>query len=197
MLPPLLGELERQTVRPDEVVLAISGVPAPPKLPGTRFPVRVATDPTARNAAANRNRALSLVTGTVVVYQDADDIPHAQRLEIIRHLFACYEIDHLMHGYEHAPPTRDATAWRAGRYELRYTEGLLRSDPRYRFDLGITNGNPAVSRELLRRVGWPEQHRVGEDVAFNTRAYKLAGPRCATLPLPLLLYRQHLSATRR
>ena len=186
---------------PDEVVIALSGTTSPPRLSmTTRFRVSIVTDPPERNAAANRNRVLALLKGTVILYQDADDVPHPQRVEIVRHLFACYEIDHLMHGFVHAHAEGGAhDAWRAGRYALQYVEQTLQSHRQYRHDYGFTNGNPAVSRDLLGRIRWPEERRVGEDVAFNMRAYESAGAagRCAVLPLPLLLYRQHLSATAR
>src|SRR6185295_8415761 len=38
-------------------------------------------------------------TGEVLIYQDADDLPHSKRVQIINHLFENNDILHLNHSY--------------------------------------------------------------------------------------------------
>lgn len=196
LLDGLLRELVRQSRPPDEVVIALSGARRPlVKSARARFPVHVLADPLPQNAAYNRNRATSAVTGDVVVYQDADDLPHPQRLEIVATAFARSSVDHLMHGFYQDVGVRAGRAWRAGRYDVRSLEKQLRFPGQYTSAIGLTNGNPAVTRSMLARVRWPDERRVGEDVVFNERCYATDPRRCAILNVPLLLYRHSLSAT--
>lgn len=193
-LPELIRHLNQQTDRPNEIIVAVSGLSRPPTLPTNTVPVKIVHDGTKRNAAQNRNRGTAASRSHVVVYQDADDIPHTQRIEVVRHLFMNFEIEHLMHGFIMAVNRRAPDGWTIGRYHVerdahRHTK---RADG-YAFEMGLTNGNPAVLRSLALKVRWPEHRNVGEDVEFNTRACKQSRSN-ATLNWPLLLYRQHLSA---
>lgn len=192
LLPTLVQKLAEQTSRPDQVVVAISGVSRSPVLP---LPTAICIpDRVARNAAQNRNRATPHVTSDVVLYQDADDVPHPQRVELVRALFERFEIKHLMHAFA----TASNIAWSDQRYNFAYASQLLTRKRAYNYEPGLTNGNPAVATSLLRLgARWPEHLRVGEDVAFNIHACTLSDGKNASLQLPLLLYRQHLSATSR
>lgn len=86
------------TRKPDEIVLFLSGAQ------GTiLFPVikGIKTHVTSEIVLAGpaRQMALELCSGDVVVYQDADDIPHPQRIEIIERMFQENDIVHLTHQY--------------------------------------------------------------------------------------------------
>ena len=194
-LPELIRHLDRQTERPNEIVIALSGTPHVPTLPKSRVPVRIAHDEAWRNAAQNRNRGTAASRGHIAVYQDADDVPHAQRIEIVRHLFTRFEIEHLMHGFTMTTPDRRVPdGWTVGRYDVqRDAHRFTRRTNGYAFEMGLTNGNPAVLRSLALKVKWPENRTVGEDVDFNTRACAMSRSN-GTLNWPLLLYRQYLSA---
>ena len=187
LLEPLMALLDRQTSRPNEVVIAGTTT----RLAARSFPIRiVATEPRA-NAARNRNAATSRATGDVICYQDADDVPHTQRIEIVRRLFERFDVEHLMHAFVHA--AHPTTAWSTSRYDVGAIDRLARYHP-YSFEAGLTNGNPAVRRTLAQAVRWPEGRRIGEDVAFNVAACARSRSN-VVLRVPLLLYRQHLSAT--
>ena len=193
-LPELIRHLNEQTDRPDEIVVAVSGVPQPPALPKDRVPIKLVHDGARRNAAQNRNRGTAASRGHVVVYQDADDVPHAQRIEVIRHLFTHFEIEHLMHGFMMTVNGHTPDGWTVGRYDVQHAARQhTKRVRRYAFEMGLTNGNPAVLRSLAMASPWPEHRSVGEDVAFNALACARSRSN-ATLPWGLLLYRQHLSA---
>lgn len=47
-----------------------------------------------------RQRGAQLATGDILSFIDADDVPHAQRLQCVNYLFASRPIVHLTHGFE-------------------------------------------------------------------------------------------------
>ena len=194
LLPELFNHLARQTVRPDEVVVSVSGAATMPTAVANaaalhRFPIRILPQPGFANAARNRNLAADASKGELLIYQDADDLPHPQRVELLRALFETYEIDHAVHYF-----TRQH--WSPGeRYEARTVGSEAQGEDQFVFSYHVTNGNPATTRGVHKTVWWPENLNVGEDVHFNTAACAKFRSRSAVLRLPLLLYRQHLSGT--
>ena len=192
-LPEILRELAMQTSPPDEVVVAVSGVAtAPAHRAPARIPfLRILASAAPANAAQNRNRGTAASTGSVIVYQDADDLPHPQRIELLRHLFDAFDVDHVMHGFRSGREVDPE--WRSTRRSLDQLAREAVRRPDYVFEYATTNGNPAVSSRVAHAVQWPEHLAVGEDVAFN-RAACDASRACVVVPWPLLHYRQHLSA---
>lgn len=190
LLPDLLASFARQTVPPDELILALSGC-AEPALHAP-FPMRATLAATVRPAAANRNRGLEIAAHRVVIFHDADDLPHPRRIEIIRSIFERYEVAHLMHAFDESRAL-SAPTWPI-HDSIESIQERAYYQPRYVFDWGLTNGNVAVDRDAIGDVRWPEHMIHGEDVAFNTAVCARSGAN-VVLPLPLLLYRRHLSAT--
>ena len=181
-LPALINALRAQTRKADQIVVATSGCAAA-ELPTLDADVVHSSTPC--TAGSNRNRGSAAARGDVVIYQDADDLPHPQRVEIVAGLFEKYQIEHLMHFYYRLTPGSDEfsvkEAAKRTRYRTKPTAG------------GITNGNPAVARAVLRAVQWPEYPQIGEDVEFNARAYAHTKWTAVT-ELPLLTYRHNLSS---
>ena len=180
-LPDLVAAFQAQTRKPDQIVVAISGCAAS-ALP--RLDAEVIHSPDRQTAGRNRNRGSSASRGDVIIYQDADDLPHPQRVEIIAGLFETYQIDHLMHFY-------DRSAEQA--HELSFKKASKRTSYRKKASGGVTNGNPAIARSLFELVQWPERPGVGEDTAFNAAVYTCT-KLTAVMELSLLTYRQHLSS---
>ena len=192
LLPTLIEQLSKQTRAPDEVVVSVSGCSSS-DVPDLN--VELVHSKRALSAGANRNRASAIACGDVLIYQDADDVPHPQRVEIIAAMFESHAIDHLMHFFyylESEPaffPVDEAVC--ASGYRTNLLEyhrplhaGLVEA---------VTNGNVAVSRELSRQIPWPEYQAVGEDVEFNRTVYA-SGKRSMVIALPLITYRHELSS---
>ena len=180
-LAGLLQALHAQSRKPDQIVFATSGCKVT-DLP--QLDAQFVHSTERRTAGANRNRGADAALGEVVIYQDADDVPHPQRVEIVAALFEKYEIDHLMHFYDRgAAPLQELTLKKAAKY-TGYHKRLVG---------GVTHGNPAVARALVGAVRWPEYPQIGEDLEYNTRVYEHT-KRTAVTELPLLTYRQYLSS---
>ena len=184
-LVEVVGALYAQTRKPDQIVVAVSGCEAS-ELPKLNAEVVHSRD--RQTAGANRNRGTAVSRGDVVIYQDADDLPHPQRVEIIAALFEKYEIDHLMHGYYRHTPRVEEFSVRDAARRSRYCKRSVGYD--------ITNGNPAVARSVFDAVRWPEYAHVGEDVEFNAKVYAHT-KRTVVTELPLMTYRQQLSSFKR
>ncbi len=184
-LPELVKALRVQTRRPDEVIVVVSGCARVevPDLKARGLKISVVCNPERLAAGAARNRGSDIATGDVIVYQDADDLPHPQRVEIVAGLFELYAIDHLSHFFNRAEERRRFSLGEAVSSSL-YTTSMIE---------GTTNGNVAVARSVLEHTRWPEHFSVGEDHEFNCAVYART-KRTAVTRLPLLTYRQQFSS---
>lgn len=203
LLPDLLQHFAKQTVRPDEIALSISSCARlPPAVVAairrSPIPTILKTDPAAAYAGKNRNRAAAATTGAIIIYQDADDLPHPQRVELMKRAFEEYDIDHLIHFYTHA--TKPATRYGPGvagklsdRYDERRFHDALIHHPKYVYSFKIHNGNIATTRAVFENVRWNETMRRAQDFAYNKSVYGHFHKN-AVLSLPLVFYRQHLSS---
>lgn len=103
-LENLLVQYTKQTQLPDQIVISIS---ESNKIPETEisklesliwpFQVKILTTDAQQFAGQNRNKALIKADCDIIVCQDADDLPHPQRIEIIKYAFDNFDIQCLMH----------------------------------------------------------------------------------------------------
>lgn len=179
----LVAAYQTQTRKPDQIVVVVSGCAAS-ALP--RVAAEVLHSSTPQTAGFNRNRGSDAARGDVILYQDADDLPHPQRVEIIAGLFEKYQIDHLMHTFDRSGTsfTEELTLKRAAKATT------YRKDSRVG---GLVHGNSAVARAVFTKIRWPEFSRIGEDLEFNRLVYQHTRW-TAVLSLPVYYYRQHLSS---
>ena len=182
-LSGLVAAYQAQTRKPDQIVVAVSGCAAS-SVP--RLAAEVVHSPDRQTAGRNRNRASDLARGDILLYQDADDLPHPQRVEIVAGLFEKYRIDHLLHVFDRTGASFSE--------ELKLRKAAKHTTYRRVSSVGgVVHGNPAITREVFRDVRWPEYAAVGEDLEFNANVYKYTRW-TAVLGLPLYTYRQHLSS---
>ncbi len=102
-IPDLLKCYAEQTVTPDEVVISLQQYHL---IPGEAisevldktwpFSLKIVFDEGV-TAGVNRNNAAFNSTGDLLITQDADDLPHPQRVELIKHLFDNFYVELLMH----------------------------------------------------------------------------------------------------
>ena len=198
-LPELLDALRAQTRKPDEIIIAVSGC-ALTDVPDVNVPdveAKVVHSVEQLSSGANRNRATACATGDVLIYQDADDLPHPQRVEIIAGLFEAYAIDHLMHSYYYLKedePERFSVeqAGADSTYRSKFMVEVRCRSGRVGY---VTNGNVAIARTTAQLAQWPDQASAGEDQDFNRAIYTLT-KRTALTSLPLITYRHNFSTYR-
>lgn len=191
----LLTHLQNQTILPDEVVVSLSECNKVPQetletVLNTPWPflLKVLQHEGKMSEGQNRNSACQASFGDVLICQDADDLPHPQRVEIIKYLFETYLIDHLIHQY-----TAIENSFQ--NYDNDYVDVQTYYSRKYwKINVpDITNGNVALTREVFQKVKWGEKHQIGQDVQFNQRVYSLFTNK-AIAELKLLLYRNQFSS---
>ena len=197
----LLQMFEHQTELPSEIVISMSEVH---RVPGAilealynelwSFPVIIVTSRQKLYAGQNRNIACQRAKGNVFICQDADDIPHPRRVEIIKYFFANYTIDHLMHCWTKIE--NDFVAFVNSHIDITQIKfvNLKQFKDTWKIGWYLTNGNVAISRAVFNKINWTSMPR-GQDVAFNASVYSHF-PNRIVINAPLLGYRSFLSSTR-
>lgn len=207
LLPGLLENLEYQTRKPDEVVISISEMTKrdvkllKESFHNSTFEIKILSTKKIQYAGQNRNIAAKIVTGDLVITQDADDIPHPQRLEIIEYFFMKTKACHMMHQWypsdvNKLPPNSDGPEWKdyyedfdsIPVVEVKNVHDLfLRSN-------FLTNGCIAISKTVLDVVSWSNK-KIREDIEFNINVINKFH-NTLIIVAPLYIYRNELSSRR-
>ena len=204
-LSNLMTHLNQQTELPAEVVISLSEANKLPKgaleafmQASLDFPfqINVITSNRVQLAGENRNIACNNATGDILICQDADDLLHPQRIEIVHHYFDNYRIDLLIHKWMPSPesPMPTEKEFYTGNYEIpkiplffpRPLNAILN------FDYGHM-GNLAIRKAAMTSLKWPTHLRIGEDRYFVILAH-LKHKKIALLDANLLIYRNYLSS---
>lgn len=197
-LPGVIAAYLCGTQKPDEIVVVLSGVKDIRYLDLRDVEDRIRCSYSCKFIKVQepmrpgpvRQMAKGLCTGDVIVYQDADDMPHSQRVEVVGRYFNGKDIVHLNHSYVvlGAPqsvigPIRE---WGAEEIYRRYfPHGQLGDclcvSPVYGSfiePIPVHSGACCIRREVLDGVSWKdnseltlvyeEKHRYhwGEDYQF-------------------------------
>jgi glycosyltransferase involved in cell wall biosynthesis len=204
-LDNLLQILEKQSILPDEVVISLSesGKVEESKLKYLKerqylFPVKLIEHEEKLFAGYNRNSACENASGDIFICQDADDIPHSQRVEIIKYFFQNYDIQHIIHNLildTNCPPVwysvkNNAYFGMYAKENLSWTL-LARWDQLDQFPYHH-NGNIAVRKEVFEKIKWTNI-RVGEDDLFNRQCF-YEFKKTAVIDANLVMYRQQFSS---
>lgn len=99
----LLDSIERQTRKPDKVVVSCSSIneDITIELPSYSFNLEIIRTVEHKNAGQNRNIAIQkLKEMDYISYIDADDIMHPQRIEILMKIFEYTDCDIILHNYK-------------------------------------------------------------------------------------------------
>ncbi len=202
----LLHYLEKQTVLPDEVVISLSEINKVPiaqliqlKSLSFHFPVKIIGHEEKLLAGANRNSACEIAIGDIFICNDADDIPHRQRIEIIKYFFEHYDVDMIIHNLildPECPPVWYSSTANSyfGEYNNANIPWTLLGwyDQIYSFPYHH-NGNIAIRKKVFEKLKWPNDIRVGEDDLFNRQCFDMFR-KTAVLDVNLIMYRQQLSS---
>lgn len=196
-LPELLEKLGNQTTIPDEVVISISEAHLVSKelsqaITNKEYPFKLIIIETNNQlfAGENRNKACESANGDIFLCQDADDLPHPQRVEIIKYYFEKCSVMHLAHSYYNSEEVKN---WPNKKWPL-YQLANITSQKIKRWDFfqfPVHNGNIAVKREIWQKIKWPAK-KYREDVSFN-RMVTFVFRNSMAINAKLILYRNELS----
>jgi hypothetical protein len=182
-LDAALSKIAAGTELPDEVVIVISPVEPHKDLQQIHtlwqkfreyFHLIIEFCEHPMDAARARHALTTSLTGDVIIYHDADDTQHPQRVEIVKRFFDEYDIMHLCHSY------KTFSEGEAGkiRYDdikvtpshILYERFFVRGNMPKAFRHGpvrIHAGALCIRREVLQKVLWSDMKTgVGEDAEF-------------------------------
>lgn len=203
-VPELLASLCLQTALPNEVVISLSeadklsqAVIASVEKTDYPFVLKIIKHSQQLYAGDNRQRGSEVATGDILIYQDSDDLPHVQRIELIKACFNAYDVMHVMHSFvleenQRFLPTYDKNAIKVMFMDNWAQRKNLKKRKKHLTYGNLTHGNIAIRKDVLNQVSWGSEPR-GQDTKFNEKVvnkYK----RTAILKAELLIYRQNLSS---
>lgn len=193
-LSGLLESYQNQTVRPDEIVISLSEVEklSPSEIDKLEnglwdFKLKMIRNQGVIIDGDNRTIAMDNSTGEILIFSDADDIPHPQRVEITKYFFENYEVEHMLHGFSFY--RKDMTLLDIPNINV-LIFGNFNDVMNFGFNhYPITTGSPCFLRKIGERLKWKAilDREHASDV-YNLFTHKIV------LALPLILYRNHLSS---
>lgn len=198
LVPELLEAISIQTKLPDEVVISISESEKIPvdqikKTENLQYPfkVRLIFHKERLYAGENRNSACENAIGDIFISQDADDIPHPQRIEIVTNFFKLYpNIQQIIHKWT-ANPAMNRNFFTLDKIE-RY---LVTNWSYYSTFTGVHNGNCAIRRQVFDKIQWTNKQKA-QDVEFNKKVIEYFA-QTMVIDARLLVYRNNLSSWRK
>ncbi|MBM3193646.1 MAG: glycosyltransferase family 2 protein [Chlamydiae bacterium] len=189
----LLEHYNSQTVCPDEIIISLSecGKFCAPDMEeienrSWNFALKIIKTEEKCAAGKNRNIAFSHTTKEIILLQDADDLPHPRRVEIVKALFETYKIEHLFHLWQ--PPGSVFKEYNEENLDCCYLE-------KYPYNPRVTNGHVCFLKSACGHIKWPENFFKTEDSDFNRMVYQDKSIKYkAIVYADLIEYRQYLSA---
>ncbi|MFS2013763.1 glycosyltransferase [Azospirillum sp. CT11-132] len=194
LVPDLLEAYANGTELPDQVIVSVSNA----HMADGAVLERIATIGIARFPeililkhhrrmfhGPNRQAASERAIHELICYQDADDTPHPQRIQIVKRLFEQYDIMHLNHTYclagtqfHQVQGALQFSVWYQSAIAAGcFPQGLLRdcaqAQPYYGAftERPVHAGQPVIRREVLEKVRWKDWGElafgIAEDYEFD------------------------------
>jgi len=192
ILKNLLDSIEKQTRKPDMVVVSCSGTNDTPYTQDQySFPLKIITNPNKMNAAQNRNIAANVLDTDIISFMDADDQMHFQRLEIIEKAFE-NDIVILIHstiiGFDNPDIKYDNIVFDINRLGI-YPCGwmIVHLDNPQNF---VTNGHVSIHKKIFNLIKYNESpsYHGKEDSVFTSDIIKMFPNNTGYCPVALSKY---------
>jgi GT2 family glycosyltransferase len=178
----LLDSIEKQTLKPNKVVVSCSSTKDQIKLTKNySFPLEIIITEENKNPAQNRNIAASKLDNVdYITFIDADDIMHPQRIEILLKVFKETECHIILHNYL----LNDKNFENIQVINIRINElvqcfsGCIRHidfNKYYNTDEFIHHAQITIKREIFDIIKYPEEYKFTrkEDCVFCYRIFEL------------------------
>lgn len=209
-LPKLLENISIQTLIPNEVVVSISQVDCNTELllgeiesENYPFKLKLIKNPVRKFAGENRNIAINNSKGELIICQDADDLLHPERVEIISEIYRKTKFDILIHFFSRQPMAEsdieyyksiyDSYSFKGLNYKIDYVKSLSnnkigksRVPGNSIFDTGTHFGSCAFPRKTFKKVQYNNK-RNGQDANFVSDVLAIC-EKNVVLHLPLVYY---------
>jgi len=143
-------------------------------------------------SSAGNNRYIGSQNSTtdLLIFQDADDIPHYQRNQIIHQCFKNYpNIVHILHGFSRIKINKK---FDINNIPIKILNHNIFTDHTEMASYHLTNGNIAIRRSIINNIEWDIKKFRGQDVRLNKNIYKKYGE-YLIIRLQLYIYRENLT----
>lgn len=194
LIPGLLIAYREQTLHPNEIIISISeqknkNPDLEEFLKNNRFPfeIEILYNEQRLSAGANRNNCASLSKSDLLILNDADDLPHPERVKILVSFFEKYDYDLIIHKYSINQNFKniskdDIKTRRFRSVDQIFAEGYFHM------------GNIAMKKQVTDKLRWIDYQLCGEDLRFLCEVLSNRRWKCGMLFVDLINYRNQLSA---
>ena len=207
-LDSLANSISQQTIKPNQIVIAISGTDEPSDaiqdqiFKITQIPTLVLTTPEKHFAGSNRNRAAERAIGDYILFMDADDLMHSQYVEVICDIFQKYDPIAIVHEYE-----RSIGAIPTVISEYKVKDGLWmynfhkQNPPSNGTNIGLPHNRLHHGHISIKRKVWEDglrqtNRRRGQDAEYLRKLldyYNYLGPKNVMFAeVPLSIYQNKI-----
>lgn len=182
--------LNKSTVKPNEIVVSVSNYKATP--PELLIPimsnyqnVKFILHDHIMLAGPNRQVSKDFCSGDIIIYQDSDDLPHIQRIEIIKHFFDNYDILHLNHSYDiHHNYNEDliditninhitSDVFNKHFFPNNKLEGCISVIKSYCYENFPSHGGAiAIKKDVLNHIKWKDRYELYYSPGWDNYGYK-------------------------
>lgn len=204
--------LDISSVKPDEVLIDISSCPVGFKdfyieelFSSSEYSFSCNITAETRDAGKNRNNLANRATGDILIFQDADDFFHPQRIEFIEKSFLENDIMHLVHSYHFNNSSLQQLKFEKLDFNTDNLKSLqfyykdvfidnkniktsygsfektVNSDP---YKYCIHNGAVSVKKEVCNKIRWKSRQDIiiiAEDQDFNFECFHKFNKSCLLL----------------
>jgi len=206
-LHDLLNSYKEQTLLPSEIIISISeSDKVDSKIIDEiendlwPFDLKILKTPEKKYAGENRNAACEVALGELIILQDADDIPNAYRIEIIKYFFDKYQFDILIHAWDRPSNYADLDERFYGEYfhkqidlesiKVHFAKEQAEIWTNKRFfgkQVPIHFGNCAIDKKVFESVKWSKKAKAQDVDFFDNVCKKFKTNLMITAPLVLYI----------
>lgn len=196
----LLEHYDNQTILPLEIIIVVSEAfkiqnNKLDELQKTNHKYNLKIIKKYNRSAAGNNRYIGTENsqGDIIIFQDADDIPHKQRLEIIKYFFNKYpDIVHICHQFTKKEDYLNKVFNISNINHNKLTSDNIFLNPYIRIPSKVTNGNVAIRKKIYKSLNWYRYKFRAQDVLFNSYTYNKYN-KTLFIECPIYFYRIKLS----
>jgi len=175
----LLDSIQKQTHLPDKVVVSCSSTDDFTHFKEYNFPLEIVITSEKKNAAQNRNIAISkLMDMDYITFIDADDIMHSQRIEVLLKTFEEHDSDIILHNFLLEKKNFEKIE------EIQVTPNsltqcssgcIIHKDNNKNLIYHIHHSQVTLKKHILEKIKFPEESEFNrrEDAIFCHRVFSL------------------------
>ena len=196
----ILSHYQDGSVKPDQVIISLSNAhlvsnieDLEQRFRGVFEDFKILKHNQTMVQGPNRDAASMAADNEIIISNDADDIPHPQRIEVIKHCFETLDILHLNHSYKTTEQTFDPIDLKEikhltpeqvfnhhfPKYNGEEYEGRRPQSQQYGFlscygawmpwgggEASTMAGAPAFHRDVFKTLRWRQQEELAWDYDF-------------------------------